>query len=140
MIKRRKHSPKRATDTADYDVGYGKPPINTRFKSGQSGNPNGRPRGSKSFERLFHDELATKIVIKENGSVRRITKLQAVVMQYVNKLMRGDHRVLRPLLGYVPIADDRDDPAKEAELKAGFKEFVDAMNRIASIKSKKGDE
>jgi hypothetical protein len=27
----------------DYEVGYGKPPRHTRFKSGQSGNPRGRP-------------------------------------------------------------------------------------------------
>ena len=33
---------------ADYQVGYGKPPIETRFKSGQSGNPRGRPKGAKN--------------------------------------------------------------------------------------------
>jgi hypothetical protein len=27
----------------DYEVGYGKPPRDTRFKRGQSGNPRGRP-------------------------------------------------------------------------------------------------
>lgn len=27
-----------------YLVGYGKPPLHTRFKPGQSGNPRGRPR------------------------------------------------------------------------------------------------
>ncbi len=27
-----------------YQVGYGKPPAQTRFKQGQSGNPNGRPK------------------------------------------------------------------------------------------------
>ena len=29
---------------ANYDVGYGKPPAEHRFKKGQSGNPRGRPR------------------------------------------------------------------------------------------------
>jgi Family of unknown function (DUF5681) len=32
----------------DYRVGYGKPPLETRFKQGQSGNPRGRPRGAKT--------------------------------------------------------------------------------------------
>lgn len=31
-----------------YDVGYGKPPVATRFKQGQSGNPKGRPKGAKN--------------------------------------------------------------------------------------------
>ena len=29
---------------SDYDVGFGKPPKETRFKPGQSGNPRGRPK------------------------------------------------------------------------------------------------
>lgn len=31
-----------------YDVGYAKPPVGTRFKPGQSGNPKGRPRGQRT--------------------------------------------------------------------------------------------
>ena len=30
--------------TAGYEVGYGKPPVATRFKPGQSGNPKGAKR------------------------------------------------------------------------------------------------
>ncbi len=33
-------------------VGYKKPPLHSRFKKGQSGNPRGRPRGSKNFSTL----------------------------------------------------------------------------------------
>src|SRR6478609_2109109 len=29
-------------------VGYGRPPAQTRFQSGQSGNPGGRPKGSRN--------------------------------------------------------------------------------------------
>jgi hypothetical protein len=32
----------------DYEVGYGKPPVETRFAAGRSGNPRGRPRGAKN--------------------------------------------------------------------------------------------
>ena len=31
-------------DKRDYEIGYGKPPKQTRFKPGQSGNPRGRPK------------------------------------------------------------------------------------------------
>ena len=34
----------------DYEVGRGKPPLHTRFKPGQSGNPKGRPKGVRNFK------------------------------------------------------------------------------------------
>ena len=39
-------------DEADdeYDVGYKKPPKRTQFKPGQSGNPRGRPKGTKNLK------------------------------------------------------------------------------------------
>lgn len=37
-----------ARPAASYEVGYGKPPVHTRFKEGQSGNPNGRPKKARS--------------------------------------------------------------------------------------------
>ena len=50
-----------------YDVGYGKPPAETRFKPGQSGNPNGRPRGSKNRPALpaLNEERLKQIVLEE---------------------------------------------------------------------------
>ena len=140
MINRRRRSTKVGSQSEDYPVGYRRPPREHRFKPGQSGNPNGRPRGSKSFARLLLEELATKITIQENGVPRRITKQEAIVKQYVNKAMRGDHRVLKPLLGYVPAPEERDDPAKQAKLEAGFKEFVDALQHIAKIKYEQGKD
>ena len=36
-----------------YEVGYCKPPVNTRFKKGQSGNPGGKPGPKCAKEKLF---------------------------------------------------------------------------------------
>ena len=36
--------PTRPAAAGQYEVGYGKPPVSTRFVKGQSGNPHGRPR------------------------------------------------------------------------------------------------
>jgi hypothetical protein len=41
-------------DTPDYKVGYKKPPLHTRFRKGQSGNPRGRQRA----EELRHGQAA----------------------------------------------------------------------------------
>jgi hypothetical protein len=40
-------------DEKPYRVGYGRPPLETRFKPNQSGNPKGRPR-RRSLE-LSHE-------------------------------------------------------------------------------------
>src|SRR5438128_100740 len=84
--------------SADYQVGYGKPPRHTQFKKGQSGNPKGRPKGSENFAKLTRRILNEKIVIRENGERRTITKWQAALKQLVNKGASGDLRAIRELL------------------------------------------
>ena len=39
----------------DDSIGYGKPPMHTRFKPGQSGNVKGRPRGSNKFDHDYEE-------------------------------------------------------------------------------------
>lgn len=91
---------------SEYEVGYGKPPKKGQFKPGQSGNPKGRPKGSKSFARVLADELSERIPVKEGGKTRRLTKMQAVAKQLVNQAMNGDPRaraeVLRQIRLHLP--------------------------------------
>ena len=63
----------------DYEVGFGKPPVHSRFKNGQSGNPRG-PR-PKSLPALLVDALDEKVVATIGGERREITRRQAVVTQ-----------------------------------------------------------
>jgi len=72
--------PKKSKKSSDgnYSVGYGKPPEETRFKSGQSGNPKGRSKGSKNFSTHFEEELSQQVTLVENGKPRRMTKRQAL--------------------------------------------------------------
>ena len=42
---------------SDYEVGYGKPPRHSRFVKGRSGNPRGRPPGTKNLKTLLSEAL-----------------------------------------------------------------------------------
>jgi len=74
----------------DYEVGYGKPPLHTRFEKGQSGNPRGRPKGAKNLAALVSDALNKRVVVTENGRRRKIAKRDLVIAQLVNKSATAD--------------------------------------------------
>jgi len=83
---------------AEYDVGYGKPPAHSRFKKGQSGNRNGRPKKSKSFVALVADALEERVFVQEGGRRRSMTKREALAKQFANKGAIRDLKAAKILL------------------------------------------
>lgn len=51
--------------SSDHEIGYGKPPLQTRFKPGQSGNPRGRPKGAKNKLPALNEERLKGIILEE---------------------------------------------------------------------------
>ncbi len=83
----------------DHEVGYGKPPVHTRFRKGRSGNPAGRPRGSRDLAALLAAELDKPVAVREGGgTVRKVRKREALAAGLVNKALQGDLRAARLLL------------------------------------------
>jgi len=87
--------------TADYAVGYGKPPRHSGFQKGRSGNPKGRPKGSKNFATLLTEALDEKVQVTEDGRRRRIAKRELVIKQLVNKSAAADLRAIKQLTDIV---------------------------------------
>lgn len=87
-----------------YEVGYAKPPAETRFKPGQSGNPRGRPKGAKNKRPALHEERLKGIVLDEayreieiregNGTVT-IPMAQAVMRSIAVNAAKGQARAQR---------------------------------------------
>jgi predicted phage terminase large subunit-like protein len=91
----RKPASLRFTQSEDgYEVGYGKPPKNTRFKSGQSGNPKGRPRGQRNLRTVVKEVLKEKITIREGERTRTVSRLDAIVRMTINNALKGDPKAL----------------------------------------------
>lgn len=107
-----------------YEVGYGKPPKHSQFQPGQSGNPRGRPKGSKSPFTLLREELEQKVTLREGDRVTTVTKMEAVLKRVVNDTLGGkasSTRLLFPLLHVFEAQDastpeDRNFSPSDAEL------------------------
>jgi hypothetical protein len=95
----------------DYEVGYGKPPRHTRFKPGRSGNPRGRPSGSKNLATVLSEALNEPVIVAEDGRRRKITKRQAIIKQLVNRSAKADLRATKILIDIIQDIERRTEPA-----------------------------
>jgi Family of unknown function (DUF5681) len=84
-----------------YKVGKGRPPIDTRWKKGQSGNPKGRPTGSRGVSAVLHDVIRQKVPVTENGRTRQIPALEVMLRRLANDAMRSEPRALKLVLSLV---------------------------------------
>ena len=80
-----------------YEVGYGKTPKHTRFRTGFSGNPRGRPKGRRNLVTVLEEVLQEKVVIRENGVRKTVTKLEAAIKRLAGKAASGDMAAIRQL-------------------------------------------
>jgi hypothetical protein len=91
----------------DYEVGYGRPPKNTQFQKGISGNPTGRPKKSLDFDHELIKESLSLITITDNGQRKRISKIQGITKQLTNKALTGSGQALRIYLDHLQQALER---------------------------------
>jgi Family of unknown function (DUF5681) len=87
--------------TADYEVGYKRPPRHSRFKPGQSGNPKGRPKGTPNHRITVNRVLNEKVVVHEGNKTRSVGKFEAMVQAQMVKAMKGDARAAGMILNLI---------------------------------------
>jgi hypothetical protein len=90
-----------SSDTAS-PVGFGRPPMHTRFKPGQSGNPKGarkKPRSNApDLKALFERALSKKVTLKQGENVRVVTMAEAGMEQVVAQYAKGDRHARRDVI------------------------------------------
>ena len=104
---------------SNYKVGFGKPPEETRFRKGRSGNPKGRPKGSRNFKTDLREELAEPVSVRVDGKAQTISSQRAAVKQLRAKALKGDQRALDRLLALAE-RYDLEESADDTERELSF--------------------
>lgn len=128
---------KRKPANPGYDVGYRRPPKSTRFKRGVSGNPKGRPKGSRPVGALLQEIIRQKIAVTENGKTRRLPVLEIMLRRLANDAMRGEQRSIKFLLSLLEHYGDTPEVTLQfsqmlAEDKEILAEYLDETSVAAS--------
>jgi Family of unknown function (DUF5681)/DDE domain len=93
--------------------------------AGKSGNPRGRPKGSRAVGSILQDILSQKIAVTENGKTRRIPTLEVMFRRIVNDAVRRDPVALKLLLPLI----DRYAASPQTELWRA----VDAESEVLDV-------
>ncbi len=100
-------------------VGRGSPPKHTRFRKGVSGNPKGRPKGSKNWTTYLKEAARDRVSATVGGKTRQITKIQATTMQLATKAAGGDQAAMNKFLDWIDEIETRAQAAKPAQFPLG---------------------
>jgi Family of unknown function (DUF5681) len=125
-----------------YEVGYGKPPRQTRFVKGQSGNSRGPPRGAKNLKTLLLEVLSEQIIATANGRRRKITKGAAIVTQLVNRAATGDLSAIKTLFGLVVEIEGSTEPAslETSRFSAADEKVIEQLKARLRGKKRESDD
>ena len=90
-----------------YRVGYRRPPAETRFKPGVSGNPKGRRKKAPRFSDVTEQVLNKKIEMRIGDRVLRISNREALVLTAVRQALTGKPRLLSVLPAIMRFEDEK---------------------------------
>jgi hypothetical protein len=118
-----------------HSVGYGRPPMYRRFKPGQSGNPKGRPKQSRSLRSIVKDVCEQPMEIREGGRLRRMTRFEVLLRTLLSGALKGDAKALAGLMillrqsGYLAEQDQAssNDPLQASQYDSIVEDFLKAQ-------------
>ncbi len=97
------------TVNGSYEVGYGRPPKASQFPKGYSGNPKGRPTGTRNLKTDLMEELGEQITLNEGGTPKTLSKQRALLKSLTARAIKGDGRAVNALLNLMLRVLDPDD-------------------------------
>ncbi len=97
-MKRRSNQGSNTMDSGEYSVGYGRPPLHTRYQKGKSGNERGRPRRRMNYATVVQQILGERISFRDGTRVRSVSKLEAMIHRQVFDALKGNTKSVTALV------------------------------------------
>ena len=79
-------------DSREYEVGFGKPPVEYQFKAGQSGNPRGRRKASGNILQAIRLDLDEQIRITQGKASKKVSSAEALIRLQIKRALSGDYK------------------------------------------------
>lgn len=107
-----------------YDVGYAKPPVESQFRKGTSGNPKGRPKGAKNkaprdiearLLALIEEEAYRDITFREGGRLVEVPLVQAVMRATGMKALTGHAPSAKHFMDLVKLVEEKQAEQRKIE-------------------------
>jgi hypothetical protein len=95
-----------------YEVGYKRPPKQTRIKPGERRNPGGRPLGSRNIKTIVKESLTKKIAVCRGDKTIRVPMMEAITDTFAVKAAQGDAKAAAVVINLATkagILDGRND-------------------------------
>jgi hypothetical protein len=108
--------------SGNYEVGYGKPPVHTRFRKGQSGNPRGSIPKRTPTERanwVMLQEAYRPVTVREGERTMRVPAIAAIFRSQLASGLKGNGPAQRASLRMIK--------AIEGDIAAAKLDFLKVM-------------
>lgn len=124
-----------------YEVGYGKPPKQHRFRPGQSGNPSGRPKAKKSETVDISALLNEPIKVKAGGNVRGMALFEAMVRQLAKRALNNE---IRAIIRFIRLCEEHGAIAPPVDRRGGviiaprgvdFEEWLESVTEVVETEA-----
>jgi len=103
----------------DRPVGFKRPPIDSQFPKGQSGNPSGRPKKKRVFLDDAAEIFGTPVTGHANGKKITLPVLQAIFRRTVRKALKDDNAALRRVIDLMLTLEPAARQQADQKAKAG---------------------
>jgi hypothetical protein len=117
-----------------YEVGYGKPPVHTRFQKGQSGNPRGSSKTNTPIawaRQLMLEEAYRVVEVKDGDRVLRMPAIAAIFRAQLAAGLQGNGPAQRAALRMIGAIEQDMEAAQSAFLQAVIEYKTKADHEIA---------